>query len=642
MNVQIINRVGWDGQIRAPDANELGWKESVRMNPLEDIYVALQPVKQKLPWPQPDMVRPLDVDRPLGTRTQFTGVDIFNNPINVTNQLFNFGQEYVWHCHLLGHEENDMLRMEVFVVAPEDPSALTAILRARPTLSADLSWYDNSMSAMSFRVERALDTAFTAPTVLSVLRPPKQPGPVTYTDRGPLAANTIYYYRVRAEKVLSSAAIPGATWPEASAWSAIATAAPAPIAQLVPLSSAFGNQTVPTQSGARKMTLSNVGTATMTIGLTSFTGLSAADFVVVSSTCGATLAVGAACDINIAFKPLSAGIKGAFLQVVTNSAINPTQTVALSGTGLAAQASVTPTSLVYSGQAINVRSLPKTLVVSNRGGATMQITSVVLIGNFARQNNGAGNCGGTLASGASCNLYVTFTPTAGGTRTGTLVISSNDPVNPTLTVALSGWGNFATAKAVSLTPINGVGTPGGSVTFTAVGSGAGNGAVYSYRFWFFDGSNWSLVQNYSASATWTWAIPLGQLPGAYSVQVDVRTNPTAMLDATSTVSYTVNPLPAATGVSLSAIPATQAAVGTSAVFSSLGSGAGVGAVYEYQYWLFDSVSWTLVQDWSLVGSFAWAIPIGQPTGAYTIEVRTRTSPWVAFDWSTQLSYTVIP
>ena len=36
-NVQLINRVGWDGAIRPPDPNELGWKETVRMNPLEDV-----------------------------------------------------------------------------------------------------------------------------------------------------------------------------------------------------------------------------------------------------------------------------------------------------------------------------------------------------------------------------------------------------------------------------------------------------------------------------------------------------------------------------------------------------------------------------------------------------------------------------
>ena len=43
-DVQLINRVGWDGAIRPPDPNELGWKDTVRMNPLEDAIVALRPM----------------------------------------------------------------------------------------------------------------------------------------------------------------------------------------------------------------------------------------------------------------------------------------------------------------------------------------------------------------------------------------------------------------------------------------------------------------------------------------------------------------------------------------------------------------------------------------------------------------------
>src|SRR5262249_22222382 len=38
-NVQVINRVGWDGMVKPPDPNELGWKETVRMNPLEDVII---------------------------------------------------------------------------------------------------------------------------------------------------------------------------------------------------------------------------------------------------------------------------------------------------------------------------------------------------------------------------------------------------------------------------------------------------------------------------------------------------------------------------------------------------------------------------------------------------------------------------
>ena len=56
--------------IKPPDANELGWKDTVRMNPLEDAIVALRPIAPSLPFQVPDSIRPLDVTMPLGTTTQ--------------------------------------------------------------------------------------------------------------------------------------------------------------------------------------------------------------------------------------------------------------------------------------------------------------------------------------------------------------------------------------------------------------------------------------------------------------------------------------------------------------------------------------------------------------------------------------------
>ena len=58
-DVQLLNRVGWDGIIRKPHANELGWKETVRISPLEDTIVALRPHLPKLPFGLPDSIRPL-------------------------------------------------------------------------------------------------------------------------------------------------------------------------------------------------------------------------------------------------------------------------------------------------------------------------------------------------------------------------------------------------------------------------------------------------------------------------------------------------------------------------------------------------------------------------------------------------------
>ncbi len=65
-NVQVINRVGWDGFIRAPDPTELGWKDTLRVSPLEDTIVALRPVAVTVPFPVPDQVRAIEPTIPLG------------------------------------------------------------------------------------------------------------------------------------------------------------------------------------------------------------------------------------------------------------------------------------------------------------------------------------------------------------------------------------------------------------------------------------------------------------------------------------------------------------------------------------------------------------------------------------------------
>ncbi|MGZ6224725.1 MAG: multicopper oxidase domain-containing protein, partial [Syntrophales bacterium] len=158
-NVQVINRVGWDGAIRPPDANELGWKDTVRMNPLEDAIVALKPMVPRLPFSVPDSVRLLDVTMPEGSTGQFSNIDPFtNNPITVTNEMTNFGWEYVWHCHLLGHEENDMMRpvtmtnVTNYVTPVAAPYDLIATLAGA---QVNLAWTDNSNNETGFRIERA-------------------------------------------------------------------------------------------------------------------------------------------------------------------------------------------------------------------------------------------------------------------------------------------------------------------------------------------------------------------------------------------------------------------------------------------------------------------------------------------------------
>jgi FtsP/CotA-like multicopper oxidase with cupredoxin domain len=213
-NWQLINRVGWDGMIKPPDANELGWKDTLRMNPLEDVIVAVRPISLvNLPFKVPNSVRPMDVTMPVGATNAantpgFSQVAPDGTPSTpaITNQLVNFGWEYVWHCHILGHEENDMMRPMAIAVPPEDPSNLAAQTSGSGNKKQiALTWTDNSLNSTGFTLQRATDSGFTQNLVTVPL------GKVTsYTD--PIGnTSTVYYYRVQAINVVGSTAASGFT-----------------------------------------------------------------------------------------------------------------------------------------------------------------------------------------------------------------------------------------------------------------------------------------------------------------------------------------------------------------------------------------------------------------------------------------------
>jgi len=76
---------------------------------------------------------------------QFTSIDPTNEPATVTNDVTNFGWEYVWHCHILGHEENDMMRAMSLAAAPLAPSSLTVTKSGNGNNQmAKLAWTDGS------------------------------------------------------------------------------------------------------------------------------------------------------------------------------------------------------------------------------------------------------------------------------------------------------------------------------------------------------------------------------------------------------------------------------------------------------------------------------------------------------------------
>ena len=219
-DVQILNRVTWDNIIIQTEPGELGWKDTIRVSPLEDTIVALRPIVPQVPWEVPNAIRNLNPMMPTGATKLFNNIDPAGNPTAaITNQLVNFGWEYVWHCHILSHEEMDMMRPQTLALPPVAPGPLTITLTGTTTATrAVLNWSDNSITETAFVVQRSTNVGSTWTTLTTINSPLNQPNihqARTYTDTSTFNRNTtVRYYRVIAQNTVgyvADAAFPSMT-----------------------------------------------------------------------------------------------------------------------------------------------------------------------------------------------------------------------------------------------------------------------------------------------------------------------------------------------------------------------------------------------------------------------------------------------
>jgi polyisoprenoid-binding protein YceI len=110
----------------------------------------------------------------------------------------------------------------------------------------------------------------------------------------------------------------------------------APVVGLSPASLTFPAQAVGTSSSAQSVTLSNTGSATLSI-----TSITASGDFSQTNTCGASLAASASCTLSVTFTPTASGSRSGSL-TITDNASPATQTVSLTGTGTAPVVGLSP------------------------------------------------------------------------------------------------------------------------------------------------------------------------------------------------------------------------------------------------------------------------------------------------------------
>ncbi len=231
-------------------------------------------------------------------------------------------------------------------------------------------------------------------------------------------------------------------------------------------------------------TVTNTGGSSVTI---SQVGISGTGFSLSGITAPLTLTAGQSATFSATFTPLSAGSATGNI-TITSNASNPTLTIPLAGTGVAAGAlGSSPSSLSFGNVIVGSnQSLSETL--TNTGASSVTISQVGISGTgFSLSGI---TTPATLTAGQSATFSVTFTPQSAGSGVGSLTVTSSAS-NPTLTIPLSGtavtpgalgsnptslsFGNVAVGSNQSLSETI-TNTGGSSVTISQVGiSGTGFG-----------------------------------------------------------------------------------------------------------------------------------------------------------------------
>jgi Abnormal spindle-like microcephaly-assoc'd, ASPM-SPD-2-Hydin len=212
----------------------------------------------------------------------------------------------------------------------------------------------------------------------------------------------------------------------------------------------FTAQLVNTTSGEQTVTLTNSGSAPLTLGTLTLSGSNPGDFTAVTDPGTLALAPGESRTIRVRFRPTAPGSRSASLAINDNAAGSP-QRLTLSGRGT--MPSITfgisrlagPGSMSFGSQPVGSASSPQTITLTNSGTAPLTISRITLDGADAGDFAIAADSGtGTLAPGATRTITLRFTPTTLGDRAASLTVR-DDAAGGQQAVSLTGTGVMPSA-----------------------------------------------------------------------------------------------------------------------------------------------------------------------------------------------------
>jgi hypothetical protein len=168
------------------------------------------------------------------------------------------------------------------------------------------------------------------------------------------------------------------------------------------------------------------------------------------------------------------------------TSVNTWTQLAGGGGGANPQVSLSNTSATFAAQTITIKSSPQIITLTDSGTSFLTVTSIRATGTNAADFAVSNTCPATIASGGSCTISISFTPSIIGPETAAVSIVDSAAGSPHL-ISLSGTGqNLITSGGLTVSPSATGARNGGTVTFGS------NRPV-----------NWSLVPGSSGTLTIT-------------------------------------------------------------------------------------------------------------------------------------------
>ena len=246
--------------------------------------------------------------------------------------------------------------------------------------------------------------------------------------------------------------------------------APTPAVAFAPTSLTFADQTIGTTSPSQAVTLTNTGTASLTISSKGTTG----DFTGTTS-CGTSLAAGANCAIDITFTPTAAGARAGTVTVIDNAVGSP-HIVTLMGSGVVAVTTTTvPTATTTtlapttttSTSTTTTTTAPIIITTTTQTPTTTTIASTTT--TTATPTTTTTTSTSTTAAPTTTTTSTTTTSTQAPATTTTSTSTTTAPTTTTTTQAPTTTTTSTTASTTTTVPATTT-TVAGTTTTTLSGS----------------------------------------------------------------------------------------------------------------------------------------------------------------------------